>query len=325
MLEHEEQKNTAQQSAPPANANASEAENERVTAEEFAAAINSLDQRRASEAAHQASTVAVGQTLRELNIDATPDEILAEVRAQRARAAAAQKAKTDVKTRAEQTVTTAWTYASAAYKTLRQHIEEAQRQAATNQTVQPIAPVQRPTRYGSQRARGGIGGLIGTIFVFWFMWQFMSGHLGGFPFNILRHAPMTPGVIRPLDQVPDGETVYCDTNQVVNILNSGGTVSGAKTASTMTNQMPNSWPIFRHGGKVYLSGYTLPTSIPVLDSGPVNIFNDDNSGDLEGNSDDTVTVPLSGADLDRETQHDSWSELTVNHIKTDPLTQDSHE
>jgi hypothetical protein len=165
--------------------------------------------------------------------------------------------------------------------------------------------------------------------MFYFLKWLIGSVTGGLPLSALPFSfeskPASPGVIRTLSQVPDGETVYCDTDDVVKILSDGGVVARAGSASTMTNPVENSWPIFRHAGKIYLKAYTLPTSVDKIGSSAVDLFNDNNSGDLRGVSDDSVTVPLAGADLVDSTRHDKWSELTVDNIKTDSLTQDKHE
>ena len=81
MLNTEEQPNDFQGAAPIADAPASSS---RVSAEEFTAAIHALEQRKAEEARRYANTVDVSKTIQELNIDATPEEVMREVQAQRA-------------------------------------------------------------------------------------------------------------------------------------------------------------------------------------------------------------------------------------------------
>jgi hypothetical protein len=55
----------------------------RVSPEELAAALSRLEARREQEAAQRKSTVPIGETLRELGIDRSPEEVLAEVEALR--------------------------------------------------------------------------------------------------------------------------------------------------------------------------------------------------------------------------------------------------
>lgn len=87
MLQHEPQEQSA--ATPTAQI--------RVTAEELAQAINALEASKDEEAQHLAGTVAIGQVVDELKLEATPEELWAQVQKQRARlvaeAAAAQEAR----------------------------------------------------------------------------------------------------------------------------------------------------------------------------------------------------------------------------------------
>ncbi len=62
------------------------AANQRVTAEELSRAVSALDEARAAEQIH--GTAPIGQVVEELNLDATPEEIWAQVQQQRAENAA---------------------------------------------------------------------------------------------------------------------------------------------------------------------------------------------------------------------------------------------
>ena len=59
------------------------AANQRVTAEELSRAVSALDEARAAEQIH--GTAPIGQVVEELNLDATPEEIWAQVQRQRAK------------------------------------------------------------------------------------------------------------------------------------------------------------------------------------------------------------------------------------------------
>src|SRR4051812_40387310 len=65
---------------------------ERVRPEELAAALSRLEERRQREAAQQAGTVPLGEMLQELGVDRSPEEVLAEIEAQRAAELLAQQA-----------------------------------------------------------------------------------------------------------------------------------------------------------------------------------------------------------------------------------------
>ena len=76
MLQHEEER---QADVPAAQA--------RVTAEEFARAVARCQARREEAAQHLEGTVTIGEAVRELGLEATPEEILEEVQASRDRRA----------------------------------------------------------------------------------------------------------------------------------------------------------------------------------------------------------------------------------------------
>lgn len=57
----------------------------RVKAEELAQALAAIELRRQEEARRLEGTVVIGDAVQELQLDVTPDELLAEVQAQRAR------------------------------------------------------------------------------------------------------------------------------------------------------------------------------------------------------------------------------------------------
>jgi hypothetical protein len=335
MLEHEEQQNPAGQtgqSAAAADTKVSPADNVRVTAEEFTAALKAIEARRAAEADHVAGTVKLGETIRELNIDATPEQILAEIQAERTRKADQDKAKTDVKAKAQKTASDVWDYASAAYQTIRQRIEEEQKASAANPGLHRPIQVRVNVRPPWVRTRpsGGLGGLIFTAFMFWCMWGFFTGHLNiGIPANFPNFwqnpAPVsTPGAIIPLDKVADGQTAYCDTSTIASIISDGGTVHGAGSVQVMTNHMDNSWPIVTRNGKVYLVGFAPTSAAGKLTAGPVDILNDNDSGELEGVHVEDVTIPIDGVKLVGQKVNDGWSQVTVDHIKIDQFTQENY-
>ncbi len=73
MLEHEPQEH----SVPPSAAQI------RVTPEELAAALNALEAGKLEAARHLAGTVPIGEVVSEMNLEATPEEIWAQVQRQR--------------------------------------------------------------------------------------------------------------------------------------------------------------------------------------------------------------------------------------------------
>lgn len=80
MLHHEEPENVV---TPPGQDVTLPAAQVRVTAEEFARAVTRHQARREAAAQHLEGTVSLGDAVQELNIDITPEELLAEVQAAR--------------------------------------------------------------------------------------------------------------------------------------------------------------------------------------------------------------------------------------------------
>lgn len=89
MLQHEPQEQ--EQPAPPPAAQI------RVTSEELAQAINALEASKDEAARHLAGTVPIGEVVAELKLEATPEEVWAQVQRQRAQAAQAQAAQEEAR------------------------------------------------------------------------------------------------------------------------------------------------------------------------------------------------------------------------------------
>ncbi len=87
MLQHEPQEQTPQEQTPQEQTPETPAAQIRVTSEELAQAINALGASREEDARRLAGTVPIGEVIRELKLEATPEEIWAQVQRQRAEAA----------------------------------------------------------------------------------------------------------------------------------------------------------------------------------------------------------------------------------------------
>lgn len=83
MLQHESQEQPT--TTPAAQV--------RVTSEELAQAINALEASKDEAARHLAGTVPIGEVVKELNLEATPEEVWAQVQRQRAQAAQEEAAR----------------------------------------------------------------------------------------------------------------------------------------------------------------------------------------------------------------------------------------
>ena len=332
MVEHEQQST----SAGPTGRTASAAEDTRVTAEEFTSALRSIEQRRKTESDRVAGTVGVADTIRELNIDATPEEILEEVMAERARQTTAEQAKSDIKSRARQTAGDAWDYASAAYQTIRERIEKASTES--NASAKPFRPIQvnlnvKPPRIRA-RSHGSLGGTIFGLLIAWVAvslvldTQIPKQQLAGLP--ILRigvgptlrledlpairivEEPLYMGAVMPLAKAPPMQTVYGDTDKVIAIASEGGELAGeAGSVLVETNQVNNSWPIVRFDGKAYVQGFASEGALPIHGTQTITIYNTIAAAELQNGSADAVTVPLAGATVVYHSVQDDWSDMTI--------------
>ncbi len=257
----------------------------RVTPEELSEALAAIEARKQAEASRLAGTIPVDQAVSELHLDSTSDEIWAEVQAQRARASAVQQEQE----RQEQ----ARQQARAARKAARR--EEAARQRSS-------AP--------RSKNRSGWWGLFTPVLIGWVLVQ-----AGVIP-HFWRHATPAP-ILRPLAQIPDGREVYADDAALVQ-------VSEGKPAAQITvseNATGNRWAMVKVGPHVYLRGYIASTdSLQPLRGKALNVYNDDNSGELAGETTTNVTVRVDKTPLQKSGGNEDFSEVTLPDFQPDPLT-----
>ena len=87
------------------------------------------------------------------------------------------------------------------------------------------------------------------------------------------------------------------------------------------NATGNRWNLIKTGGHVYLRGYIESTSsFNSLQGKPLNVYNDDNSGELDGDSTSQVTLRVDDIPLQKSGGDDGYSEVTVPNFQPDPLT-----
>ena len=158
MLQHEQEQSSE---TPAAQTPAAQI---RVTSEELAQAINALEASRDEAARHLAGTVPIGEVVKELKLEATPEEIWAQVQRQRARKAADEAAAQAAAIQKEQANATQKEQANAAQAVAAAQAAAAQAVAAARsaaQSAQAGAQVYaRPKRRGRWWAPLGIGLLI---------------------------------------------------------------------------------------------------------------------------------------------------------------------
>ena len=285
MLKSQEAENTAQSNTPQPSASGA-----RVTPEELSQALGAIEQRKQAEASRLAGTIPIDEAVSELQLDSTPDEIWAEVQAQRAKALAVQHE--------EEQQEQADRLARVARKAARRE------QAALLAQQQAAVP----------RRRGGRGWtrlLVPAVVVWVLVHNGVIPHFWSHPTHVAAPIP------RLLAQVPDGREVYADDSALVQI-------SEGKPASQITvseNATGNRWGMVKIGGHVYLRGYIANTaSLQPLGGKALNVYNDDNSGELDGEKTSNITLRVDNIPLQKSGGDDGFSEVTVPDFQPDSMT-----
>ena len=269
------------------NAPQSSASLPRVTPEELSQALAAIEARRQAEASRIAGTIPIDQAVSELHLDSTSEEIWAEVQARRDRAAAAQH---------EQV----------------QQAQAAQQAREAQQTREAQHAQQRLILPHAERRRGWTGFLAPLVFV-WAL--FYAGviphHFGG------HSAHIAAPILRHLAQVPDGKEVYADDSALVQ-------VSEGKPLAQITvseNATGNRWTLVKIGPHVYLRGYIASTdSLQPLGGKALNVYNDDDSGELHHETTSNITLRVDNIPLQKSGGDDGFSAITVPNFQPDPLT-----
>ena len=191
---------------------------------------------------------------------------------------------------------------------------QAQRAAAARQSQAEIQATQQsqqvtPPRRQHRRRLAGIAMILCGASL---LATFLNGHLWS-----NHHASAAAPILRPLTQEPDGKPVYADDAALVQI--SEGKSPAQTTISE--NATGNRWPIVKMGGHVYLHGYIANTdSLHPLQGKSLNIYNDDNSGELDGASTSKITLRVDKTPLQQSGGDDGYSEVTIPNFQPDPLT-----
>ena len=228
----------------------------------------------------------IDQAISDLHLDSTTDEIWAEVQAQRAAAA-------------PQPPRTAPPAVAQPLGALRQRLRPAFQ--AWGQRVESQGRGLRSTWLG----------ILPPLLIGWVLIQT----------NVIPHfwnsTPAAPPILRHLAQEPDGKTVYADDAALVQI-------SEGKPASQITiseNESGNRWPLVKMRGHTYLHGYIASTDkLQPLTGKPLNVYNDDNSGELTGESTSNITLRVDDVPLQKSSGDSDFSGVTVPNFQPDPLT-----
>ncbi len=253
----------------------------RVTPDELTQALAAIEVRRQADA----RTIPLDQAVSELHLDSTSDEIWEEVKTQREKASLSKAAPVEQPRRAAQPLTVSM-------------------------------PVVRVRSGGWRRLIAPIL-VIGVLMSAGVIPHNFTPH--GFSPSLLtdKHFPAAAPILHPLSAVPDGTEVYADDAALIQ-------VSEGKPAAQITvsvNATGNRWNLIKTGGHVYLRGYIENTdSFKPLQGKPLNVYNDDNSGELNGDRTSEITLRVDNTPLQKSGGDNGYSEVTVPNFQPDPLT-----
>jgi len=132
-----------------------------------------------------------------------------------------------------------------------------------------------------------------------------------------NHPSSAPPVVRSLGRVSDGTEVYADNAALAQIA-SGRPLSQITVSDSLGH---NRWRLVKIGSHVYLRGCTAGTdSLQSLQGKPLNVYNDDNSGELFGESISNVTVRVDKTAMQKSGGDSDYSEVTLPNFQPDPFT-----
>ncbi len=273
----------------------------RVTPGELSEALAAIEARKQAEAAHLAGTIPIDQAVSDLHLDSTSDEIWAEVQALRGKAAAAQEAK--------------------------QRQSEQQQEAKPQKRALPFQVTPAPLirlQLGKPGVRPrGWRRLVAPVLVIGVLMGMgviphsFTPH--GFSPSLLtrKHFPTAAPILRSFSQVPNGTEVYADDNALLQIS------EGKPAAQIMVseNASGSRWTVVKMYGHVYLHGFTASAdSLAALDGKALPVYNDDDSGELNGQTTSRIMLRVDGVSLQKSGGDSNYSSIIVPNFQPDPFT-----
>lgn len=283
----------------PPSLNAGQA---RVTPEELTAALAAIETRKQAEASRLAGTIPLDEAVSELHLDSTSEEIWAEVQSQRAKAAAPPPLPVLPPIPGPQS------FAEAEAARREQFHRSLASQASAQTAPATLGRFGRPL--GGRQRR-----FPRPILLFFAIGALFS--TGIIPHHWLHVTHNTYSATQSLAQIPDGKEVYGDSQTLVQ-LSEGKSTADIKVSE---NQGDNSWPLVKNAGHVYLHGYTVNTSFSQnLKGKAINVYNDDNSGELDGKRTSDITLRVDKIPLQKSVSDNDYSEVTVPDFQPDSFT-----
>lgn len=300
----------------------------RVTPEELAHAIATLEARRLDAERVQAGTIPIGEAVRELNLDATPEEVLTEVRAQRQAQSAPPSPPQSAQTHAPAPPTPPL----ASVPPLHQTVTSALRQAAVaatpglKQAALAASPAlkqgmdalsqhaKQPKRAKPDKRGWRKQSAFGFGIFFAFLGLSQTGLLTRHHSHVsVQIAPQ----VRYLSTVPDGHEVHADTATVLSIAQG----ADPKAVAVLDGpQQGNTWTLVRHDKHWYVHANALESA--TLGAGPLKIYNQHNAGVLDGETEQDVTLRLDNSKVTDTNAGDNWSEIDASQVHPDTYTHE---
>jgi hypothetical protein len=274
MLHHEEQTDAL----PASAATGSEpAANVRVTAEEFARAVTRYQARREQAAQRMEGTVAIGDAVHELGLEATPEEILAEVQAERATEAARLSPLSirpvPRRARAFQAFGIFCLVAGIPIGMF------TTRQQSAGPSVMPAVQMQTPSPYVTISAA---------------------------PTMLVEDNTSGKPILRTLAEIPDNVPTKCALELTASNAEFTAFHDGLSEYST--------WVIIKHGGRIYVRGWISNMSTQALRTSTVNLYCRKDI-DASAIAPIPVTLPLDGFQTNPALGQDDI--IVAEHVQPD--------
>jgi len=188
---------------------------------------------------------------------------------------------------------------------------QAQRAAVPQTLPQKSLPQTRTLPPKRARFLRGWPALIVPAAALWIVIGTVAPQLGS------NHLSSTPPVVRSLSLVPDGTEVYADDAALAQIA-TGRPLSQITVSDSIGH---NRWRLVKIGSHVYLRGCIAGTdSLQSLQGKPLNVYNDDNSGELFGESISNITVRVDKTAMQKSGGDSDYSEVTLPNFQPDPFT-----
>lgn len=160
-------------------------------------------------------------------------------------------------------------------------------------------------------------GLLGPAIVLVLFGNHFIPHFGSHAV-ISHQASVAAPHLRSLSTIPVDQEVYADDFALVQI-------SQGKPASQITvsqNMTGNRWPVVKKSDHhIYMRGYIeRADSVSDLQGKPLNVYNDDDSGELDSDSTSNLTLRVDNIPFQKTSGTGTFSGVTISNFQSNPFT-----